>query len=129
MNKNVLAPTGRLDESKTFGRVEPLDSTFSHHVVSAGPKTIANCRSPQTGHARNARYAVWRTLDSLNGIRISAENPHYRGAFGHFACSATICSGRADGKTKPAAILLNQKHRRYAQGASVRGPVFRTEFQ
>src|SRR5260370_18356865 len=66
---------------------------------------------------RRARYAVWGTLDSLNGIGISAENSHYRGAFGHFACSATICSGRADGKTKPAAILLNRKHRRYAQGS------------
>src|SRR6267142_6916267 len=54
MNKNILAATGRLDESKTLGRVEPLYSTFSHHVVSAGPKTIANCRSPQTGHARDA---------------------------------------------------------------------------
>src|SRR5260370_32975545 len=54
MNKNVLAATGRLDESKTLGRVEPLHSTFSHHVVSAGSKIIANCRSPQPGHARRA---------------------------------------------------------------------------
>src|SRR4029077_3948153 len=49
MNKNVLAATGRLDESKTLGRVEPLHSTFSHHVVSAGSKIITGCRSPQTG--------------------------------------------------------------------------------
>src|SRR5665213_1346536 len=42
MNKNVLAATGRLDESKTLGRVEPLHSTFSHHVVSAGAKILTN---------------------------------------------------------------------------------------
>src|SRR5258705_7811332 len=66
MNKNVLAATGRLDESKTLGRVEPLDSTFSHHVVSAGAKTIANCRSPQTGHARGAH-------DTRYGARLIAK--------------------------------------------------------
>src|SRR5580692_7048313 len=54
MNKNVFAATRGLDKSKTLGRVEPLHSTFSHHVVSAGSKTITNCRSPQTGHARRA---------------------------------------------------------------------------
>src|SRR5207249_11186507 len=44
MNKNVLAANGSLDETKPLGQVEPLYSTFSHHVVSAGSKTIANCR-------------------------------------------------------------------------------------
>src|SRR5215212_6687603 len=34
MNENVFAATRRLDETKTLGRVEPLHSTFSHHVVS-----------------------------------------------------------------------------------------------
>src|SRR2546430_14172313 len=38
MNENILAATRGLDESKTLGRVEPLHSTFSHHVVSAGSK-------------------------------------------------------------------------------------------
>src|ERR1700730_17697832 len=52
MNKNVFAATGRLDESKSLGRVEPLHSTLSHHVVSAGSKTITNRRSPQTVRAR-----------------------------------------------------------------------------
>src|SRR4030081_2124012 len=71
MNENVLAAARGLDEPKTFGRVEPLHSTFSHHVVSAGSKTIATCRSPQTGHAgRGARYAVWAKLDSLNDSSI-----------------------------------------------------------
>src|SRR5882762_4002612 len=65
MNENVLAATCRLNESKTLGRVEPLHSTFSHHVVSAGPKTIANCRSPQTGHARDAH-------DTRYGARLIA---------------------------------------------------------
>src|SRR6266849_8860840 len=59
MNKNVLAATGGLDESKSLGRVEPLHSTFSHHVVSAGSKTIANCRFPANRPCpRRARYAV-----------------------------------------------------------------------
>src|SRR5216684_4154419 len=49
-----LAAIRGLDKSKTLGRVEPLHSTFSHHVVSAGSKTITNCRSPHTGHARPA---------------------------------------------------------------------------
>src|ERR1700682_1668863 len=48
MNKNVFAATGGLNKSETLGRVEPLHSTFSHHVVSAGSKTLANCRSPHT---------------------------------------------------------------------------------
>jgi hypothetical protein len=38
MNKYVFAATRGLDETKTLGRVEPLHSTFSHHVVSAGSK-------------------------------------------------------------------------------------------
>src|SRR5476649_2625650 len=42
MNENVFAATRRLDKSKTLGRVEPLHSTFSHHVVSAGSKTVTN---------------------------------------------------------------------------------------
>jgi len=33
---------------------------------------------------------VYDTLDSLNDIRISAENDHYRGAFAFFACFAII---------------------------------------
>src|SRR5664279_1878478 len=49
MNENVFAATRGLDESKTLGRVEPLHSTFSHRVVSAGTKIITDCRSPQTG--------------------------------------------------------------------------------
>src|SRR4030081_1261614 len=48
MHKNVLAPRVGLDKSEALGRVEPLHSTFSHYVVSAGSKTIANCRSPHT---------------------------------------------------------------------------------
>src|SRR5258706_5241030 len=49
MNEHVLAATRGLDESKALGRVKPLHSTFSHHVVSAGLKTITNGRSPETG--------------------------------------------------------------------------------
>jgi hypothetical protein len=39
----------------------------------------------------DARYAVWDTLDSLNDIRILAENDHYRGAIAAFARFAIIC--------------------------------------
>src|SRR3954452_3304870 len=49
MHKHVLAPGRGLDESKTLGRVEPLLSTFSHHVVSAGLKTTTIGRSLETG--------------------------------------------------------------------------------
>src|SRR4029079_18768279 len=55
MNENVLAATRRLDETETLGRVEPLHSTFSHHVVSAGSKQLTSCRSPHTGIARGHR--------------------------------------------------------------------------
>src|SRR6266852_9900818 len=65
MNENVFAATGGLDKSKTLGRVEPLHSTFSHHVVSAGSKTLTNCRSPHTGHARP-------THDTRNGASLIA---------------------------------------------------------
>jgi hypothetical protein len=86
MNKNVFAATGGLDKSKTLGRVEPLHSTFSHHVVSAGSKTIANRRSPQTGPCpTGAGYAVWGKLDSLNRRSISAEIDQYNDPFAPFA--------------------------------------------
>src|SRR5579863_6499428 len=49
MNKNVFTASRGLDESEALGRVEPLHSTFSHHVVSAGSKNKADRRSPQTG--------------------------------------------------------------------------------
>jgi hypothetical protein len=54
---------------------------------------MTNCRSPQTGHARGARYAVCGKLDSLNDIRIFAENEHYSGAFGPFDTFAMIFGG------------------------------------
>src|SRR4030081_1400885 len=47
MHAHVLAAARGLDKSEALGCVEPLHSTFSHHVVSAGSKSIANCRSPQ----------------------------------------------------------------------------------
>src|SRR5438034_4134973 len=94
MNKNVLATTGRLDESKTLGRVEPLYSTFSHHVSLRGIKNDSELPVPANRPCpRRARYEVWGTLDSLNGIGISAQNPHYCGAFALFAAFATIYSG------------------------------------
>src|SRR5258708_12424229 len=69
MNKNVLAARRGLNESKTLGRVEPLHSTFSHHVVSAGSK---NNNEPPVPANRpcptGARYAVWSKLDSLNDV-------------------------------------------------------------
>src|SRR6266404_7594115 len=54
MNENVLAATRRLDESKTLGRVEPLHSAFSHHVVSAGSKTKIGPPVPANRHVRRA---------------------------------------------------------------------------
>jgi hypothetical protein len=38
----------------------------------------------------SARYAVTAKLDSLNDIRILAENDHYHGAFASFARFAMI---------------------------------------
>jgi len=54
MNKNVLAAARGLDESKTLGRVEPLHSTFSHHVVSAGSKNKNGLPVPANRHIRHA---------------------------------------------------------------------------
>src|SRR5882724_9978886 len=70
MNKNVLAATRGLDESITLGRVEPLHSAFSHNVVSAGSKQTTNCHPRKPACPRNAGYAVWGKLDSLNDIWI-----------------------------------------------------------
>jgi hypothetical protein len=94
MNKNVLAATGGLNESKTLGRVEPLHSTFSHHVVSAGSKNNSELPVPANRLCpTGARYAVWSTLDSLNHNGISAENDQYRGAIAVFARFAIIWRG------------------------------------
>src|ERR1700704_34430 len=49
MNEHVLAAIAGLDKTETLGRVKPLHSTFSHHVVSAGLKTITIGRSLETG--------------------------------------------------------------------------------
>src|ERR1700712_287017 len=49
MNEHVLATIAGLDKSEALGRVKPLHSTFSHHVVSAGLKTITIGRSLETG--------------------------------------------------------------------------------
>src|SRR3954467_7765944 len=59
MNEHVLAAIAGLDKSEALGRVKPLHSTFSHHVVSAGLKTIAIGRSLETGlsdGAHDTRY-------------------------------------------------------------------------
>jgi hypothetical protein len=66
MDKNVFAATRGLNESEALGRVEPLHSTFSHLVVSAGSKTKSGLPVPANRHVRRAGYAVWRALDSLN---------------------------------------------------------------
>src|SRR5947209_176308 len=61
MNKNVLAATGGLDKSKTLCRVEPLHSTFSHHVVSAGSKNKIGLPVPANRHVRrphDTRYGA-----------------------------------------------------------------------
>src|SRR3954452_12824462 len=49
MHEHVLAAVAGLDKSETLGRVKPLHSTFSHHVVSAGLKTNTIGRSLETG--------------------------------------------------------------------------------
>src|SRR4030081_179205 len=87
MHKNVLAPRVGLNKSEALGRVEPLHSTFSHYVVSAGSKNnrIADPRKPAYPTTRG--YAVCSALDSLNGRLILAEIDHYQGvlaAFSHF---------------------------------------------
>src|SRR5579885_2408468 len=56
MNKHVLPPGRGLDESIALGRVEPLDRTFSHYVVSAGSISHqTNRRSPPTVVSGGAR--------------------------------------------------------------------------
>src|SRR4051794_14209986 len=49
MNEHVLAAIARLDKTETLGRVKPFHSTFSHHVVSAGLKTLTIGRPLETG--------------------------------------------------------------------------------
>src|ERR1700709_2608917 len=49
MHEHVLAAIAGLDKSETLGRVKPLHSTFSHHVVSAVLKTTQIGRSLETG--------------------------------------------------------------------------------
>src|SRR5579859_474866 len=85
MNKNVLAAARGLNESKTLGRVEPLHSAFSHHVVSAGAKKQKRTAGPRKPACPTAaRYALWGALDSANDRRIPAENDQYRGEFAVF---------------------------------------------
>jgi hypothetical protein len=85
MNKNVFAAARGLDESKPLGRVEPLHSAFSHHVVSAGAKNKKRTPGPRKPACpTDAEYAVWGALDSLNDSGISAENDRYRGTFAVF---------------------------------------------
>src|SRR5471030_2642407 len=54
MNENILAATGGLNKSVPLGCVEPLHSTFSHHVVSAGSKIDHELPVPANRHARPA---------------------------------------------------------------------------
>jgi hypothetical protein len=75
MNEHVLAAIAGLDKSKTLGRVKPLHGTFSHHVVSAGLKTITIGRSLEPAYPTGARYAGWAKLDSL---KQHPENPGKR---------------------------------------------------
>src|ERR1700712_5685761 len=46
MNEHVFATAARLNKSEALGRVEPLNSTLSHHVVSAGSKKRERTASP-----------------------------------------------------------------------------------
>src|SRR3954471_4657283 len=57
MNEHVLGAIAGLDKSETLDRVKPLHSTFSHHVVSAGLKTITIGRSLEPAYPTGARYA------------------------------------------------------------------------
>jgi hypothetical protein len=97
MNKNVFAAARGLDESKPLGRVEPLHSAFSHHVVSAGAKNKKRTPGPRKPACpTDAGYAVWGALDSLNDSGISAKIDRYRGSF------AAFCLFRDDlAKQKP----------------------------
>jgi hypothetical protein len=73
MNEHVFATAAWLNKSEALGRVEPLNSTLSHHVVSAGSKNDNELPLPQTGIFDAARYAVWAELDSGNDIAIRAK--------------------------------------------------------
>jgi hypothetical protein len=87
MYKNVLAPSIGLDKSKALGRVEPLHSTFSHYVVSAGSKNKRNADPRKPAYPTIAGYAVCDALDSLNGASILAEIDLFSGflvSFVHF---------------------------------------------
>src|ERR1051325_3253508 len=70
MHEHVLAASRGLDESKPLGRVKPFHSTFSHHVVSAGLKTIAIGRSLETGlsdGAHDTRYEPRLIAQTISG--------------------------------------------------------------
>src|ERR1700688_2596783 len=101
MHKNVLATRVGLDEPEALGRVEPLHSTFSHYVVSAGSKNKNGLPVPANRHVRwGAGYALCGTLDSLNDRRISAENDQYRGAFAAFGGFPTILRVKSSKKRR-----------------------------
>src|SRR5690606_843112 len=65
MDEHILATSGRLDETITFGRVDPLHSTLSHSQVSAGLKQSSVPGKPACPTA-HARYAVSGRLDRSN---------------------------------------------------------------
>src|SRR3569623_739153 len=64
MDEHILAAAGRLDESVTLGRDEPLHSTLSHSQVSAGLKQSS---VPGNRLVRlRTRYAISARLDRSN---------------------------------------------------------------
>jgi hypothetical protein len=76
----------------------------------------------------SARYAVTVKLDSLNDIRILAENDHYHGAFAFFARFAMICRSESSQKCDLFQFYWNRNPDVPSAGTSTRGSVS-TEFQ
>src|ERR1700761_1603654 len=101
MNENILAATRGLNKAVALGRVEPLHSTFSHHVVSAGSKIDHEPPVPANRHVRRpVRYAVYAHLDSVNDMGISAENGQLGGLFSSFCRILAPNNAKRPGHTR-----------------------------
>src|SRR6202000_3449090 len=86
MNENIFAATRGLDKSITLGRVEPLHSTFSHHVVSAGSKIDHEPPVPAHRHVRRAHDTrSTRTLIALTTWRFGRKTIIIAAHFALFA--------------------------------------------
>src|SRR6202007_1316868 len=62
MNKHVLPTRRGLDKPIALGRIEPLDRTFSHYVVSAGSIKIKRTTVPADRYVRRCKDTLVMAL-------------------------------------------------------------------